>query len=302
MNKYQVLHPDWVVAFLAVSERGSFTAGAAALNLSRSAVSERIKRLETFLGAKLLLRTTRDVTLSQIGRVFYQECRRLLDEYLAAIEYVRGDEEVPRGQLRVAALCELVTDYIAPLAVVFAGRHPDVDIELLSTERALNLIADHVDIMVCIGQPTDSNLRAIKLNDIRMCLVASPAYLAQRGQPKTPAELAQHELIVHSHNGSPWVWTFTGPDGEIEEVTPSARLSSPMTRIVHAMALAGGGLTVLPHFVVGEAIADGRLAVVMPAWTLPMTGIYAIYTSREHLPARVRTFIEDLRLLECKYP
>lgn len=295
MDNYKILHPECVLAFVALGEEGSFTAAAAALRVSHSVVSERIKKLETYVNAQLVLRTTRSMSLTPAGEKFLQACRRIIDEYRDAVAVVRSDHEYPHGLLRIAAPDYLILHYLTESAVAFAGQYAEVTFDLMATENHIDLLASRVDIDIRVGQPRDSSLHAVKLADCRQSLVASRDYLTRHDRICTPQDLLEHSLIAHETSAQSWHWVFSRPGDKDEKVLVKGRLRANSTSIMRNLALAGGGVTELPDFLVADDLAAGRLVHVLPEWNLSAGGIYAIYPSRKHLPARVRLFIALLR-------
>ncbi len=295
MENYKIAHPECVLTFVALGEKGSFIGAAAALRVSRSVVSDRIKRLEAYVGTQLVVRTTRRMVLTPAGDQYFHECKRLFLNYRQVLEQVRNDYDTPRGLLRISAPDYLVSNFLIENVVSFTDRYPEVSINLVTTDGPLDLVTERVDIDLRVGQPKDSSLHAIKLTDFKPYLVASTAYLARAGLPKSPQDLAMHRLIVHDDNQATRFWELSTADQQTERVPVHGQIQVNSLRIVRKLVLAHGGIAILPSFLVNTDLRAGRLQQVLTGWAPPVSGIYAIYLSRKYLPARVRFFIDMLR-------
>ncbi|HEY0232671.1 MAG TPA: LysR family transcriptional regulator [Dokdonella sp.] len=283
-----------LAVFVAVARAGSFTAAAEQLGSTKAMASQHVARLEKELGVSLLLRSTRRMALTEAGALFHADCVRILGETEAAIERVGENRDRPTGTLRVGAASDHGPSVVAPALATFVRLHPQVKVELVVSDRIADPIAERFDVSVRIGWLRDSRLHAVRLGAFRQRLVAAPSYLAAAGTPRHPEELAQHAWISLSVLPSPLHWTFSAAAGARRSVRVNAVAEVNSTLSAYAMALAGAGLSVLPDYLVEDAIGDGRLVPLLRGYRLPDGGIYAVYSGR-HPPAKVRAFIAHLR-------
>ena len=285
-----------LAVFVALVRAGSFTAAAEQLGQTKAMVSQHLARLERELGVTLMVRSTRRMALTEAGAVFHADCVRILGETEAAIERVGENRETPRGTLRLTAPVNYGTMVVAPALAGFLRRHPGVHAELGLDDGISDLIGGRFDLAIRGGPLRDSGLRAVRLASFRQWLVAAPAYLAARGRPRRPLELAQHDAVLLSVLSSPARWTFTARGGAQTHVRLTPRAQADGAAAVHAMALAGAGVAVLPDFMVETDLAAGRLEHLLPTQRLPEGSFNAVYAGL-HAPAKVRAFIDHLR--EC---
>jgi len=283
-----------MAVFVRVVEAGNFSAAARSMNLTPSAVRTLIGRLEERLGARLLNRTTRHVSLTGEGRAFYQRCMPILeaiDEAERAVAELHGE---PRGLLRVNASTAFGHYHIEPLIPGFLARYPDLRLELTLSESIVNLIEEEVDVAVRIGQLPDSSLIARKLGTARRIVVASPAYLERHGTPQTPDDLKDHNCLRLSKATSLNQWEFKGP-GEPRRIDVSGNFEVNSGIALHRAAVAGLGLIRVGDFTVAADIRTGQLVPVLADHELPpKTDIYAVYPHNRHLSPKVRAFVDML--------
>jgi DNA-binding transcriptional LysR family regulator len=279
--------------FSAVVEAGSFTGATQVLDMSKAAVSRYVSELEERLGVRLLHRTTRKLSPTTEGEIFYARCRELLvnlDEAEAEITSRTGEAA---GLLKVSVPVTFGLMHLAPLWPVFLARHPKLSLDITLSDRVVDLVEDGFDMAVRIGQLPTSSLISRKLAATRMVLCASPAYLQRRGRPAQPNDLLQHDVISYSLFSSGENWSFTGPAGEVTvKVVPRIRTNSGDT--CRAAALQGQGLILQPTFIVGPDLANGLLAETMPGYHSLELGIYAVYPSRKFVSPKVRLLIDFL--------
>lgn len=283
-----------LVIFTALVEAGSFTAAAQRLGMTKSRVSQQLAALEAELGVTLVLRTTRRMALTSAGEQFHADSLRLLDDARAAIARAGATRSTPSGLLRVTAAGDYGPAVIAPALASFRRAFPQIEVDLVVTDRIADPIAERFDLSIRVGWLRDSSLRAARLTAFRQCLVASPAYVAARGMPAHPRDLVRHDWIALSVLRSPLRWTFTSHRGARTTVRLHSSMQSNSTLTVHAFVRSGAGLSVLPDYLVGEDLRSGRLVPVLPQQRLPEGGIFAVYPGREP-PAKVRAFIAHLR-------
>ena len=286
--------PSEMAVFVRVVETENFSATARALNLTPSAVSKLIGRLEDRLGARLLNRTTRRVSLTEEGRTYYQHCTPILaaiDEAEQAITEFLGD---PRGLLKVNASTAFAQYHIEPLIPGFLARYPDLRIQLTLSESIVNLVEEEIDVALRIGQLPDSSLIARKLGSARRMVVGAPAYLEKFGSPETPDDLKDHNCIIISTATTFNQWEFKGPDGSRRiEVSGNFETNNAITLL--RSAIDGMGLIRVGNFTVAESIRDGLLVPVLSDFDASTeANIYAVYPHNRHLSRKVRAFVDML--------
>lgn len=281
-----------LAVFLAVVELGNFTAAARSLGASVSQASRAVARLEDQLGVRLLNRTTRRVTPTEAGRLLHEQAGALLGDLDAVIEGVADSAEEPHGTLRVTLPVRFGGRYVAPLAAAFAAEHPGLRFCLTFDDRKVDLLAEGFDLAVRVGVLTDSSLIARRLGASRQLTVASPAYLAARGVPETPAALQDHDLLVYAHDAAPQTWRFER-EGQAETIRAEGRFTANNGDGLLAAAVAGLGIARLPDAILADAVHGGQLRAVLTAWET-LTPIWAIYPPGRHLALKVRHFVDFL--------
>ncbi|MGF1467042.1 MAG: LysR family transcriptional regulator [Sandaracinaceae bacterium] len=279
--------------FAVVVEERSFTAAARALGTSTGAVSKRIAKLEDHLGVRLLERTTRRVAPTGPGALFYEHTLRVLQALEDAERAVGHLATAPRGTLRVSAGALFGERHVAPLLPAFLAAHRGVRIELRVSDRFVNLLEEAVDVAVRVGRLEDSSLRARRLGEVRTLVVASPAYLEARGTPMHPGALLDHVCLRYSLVPTGREWRFAGPEGEIS-VPVSGRLASDHGGVLLAATEAGGGLALLPEFIVDRALEAGRVVEVLADHRAAAMPVHAVYPSGHHVLPAVRAFVDHL--------
>lgn len=279
--------------FVQVVETGSFTAAARRAGLSKSLVSRRIAALEDRLAARLLNRTTRRLTLTETGSAFYERAQRIVAEAEEAEMLASQLDAEPRGRLRVAAPMSFGFLHVAPALAAFAAAYPRLVVDLDLDDRFVDLASEGQDMAIRIGRLPDSSLVARRLAPARLCVVASPDYLARRGTPQRPADLAGHDCLVYSNTPAGDQWRFVGSS---ERLAPrlNARLRANNGDALSAAAEAGLGLAVLPSFIIGAAVMRGTLRILLPDHPIEESGIYAVYPASRHISAKVRRLVDFL--------
>lgn len=280
-------------AFVAVVDAGSFVGAADALQMSKSVVSRLVGELEQRLGARLLQRTTRRLSLTREGELFVERCRDLLADVVDAESEVAHQAGEVIGELRVSAPVTFGLTQLAPLWPVFMARHARLTLDVTLTDRFVDLVDEGVDVAVRIARLPNSSLVSRRLAATRLILCASPAYLRQHGEPASPADLAAHTVFSYKLLASGEQWTFEGPGGpETVKVTPRMRTNSGDSCCV--AALQHQGIVLQPSFMVGAHLAAGELVEVMPTYRAAELGIYAVYPSRRQLAPKVRLLVDFL--------
>ena len=280
-----------VLTFARVVRAGSFTAAARELGVQKSSVSRRVSALEEHLGARLLQRTTRALRLTDEGRVFYDHCQRALAELQDAEEALGGMGARPRGLLRITA--PLSFGFLGPIVAAFLQRWPEVEIELVCTDRVVDLVEEGFDVAIRAGKLPDSSLIARRVGSLPRFLVASPSYLRRRRTPRTPADLAAHDCVSFGARRSPWLLQS---EGASIEVAVASRLLVNDYDLLRQTVVAGLGIGLIPEPDCVQPLADGRLKRVLPAWTGVETPIHAVYPSLRHLSSKVKAFIDHLQV------
>lgn len=270
----------------------SFTAAADRLGLSKQFVSKRIASLEKRLGARLLVRSTRRLHVTDLGLAYYERTQRILQEVDAAEQMISSQTATPRGVLRLSAPMTFATMHLGPLIPVFMQRHPEVSVELELNDRVVDLIGEGYDMAVRIGTLADSSLIARRITTAQLIACASPGYLRQRGVPTAPEHLAAHACLLYERTRYA-EWTF-----RVRERTRKVSASGPMRcnngEMLRDAAIAGLGLVILPDFIVAAALADGRLVEVLEAFRPEPFTVYAVYPQHRQSSLLVRAFSDFL--------
>jgi DNA-binding transcriptional LysR family regulator len=284
---------DGMRVFVRVVDEASFTRAAQALRLSRSSASEKVRELEEALGVRLLQRTTRRVGVTEAGRAFYARSRRTMDEADAARREAQALSRNPAGSLRVGAPEIFARLFLVPALAAFMQRYPSVTVELVEAIRAANLVEEELDLSIRIAGTLEPGLVARRIGSSRVVICASPGYLEHRAAPQSLDEIAAHDCVGFAPLEWGRLWTFTR-DGQTRRMDITPRLMCTSSESQLASARAGLGLTPLPHWAVGDDIADGRLVPVLTDWTTPERGIYAVFPSNRQVPAKVRAFVAHI--------
>ena len=279
--------------FVQVVDTGSFVGAAEPLDMSKAAVSRYVADLEARLGVRLLHRTTRRLSLTEDGEVFYLRCKELLGGLDAAEAEVTARSGDAVGQLRVNAPVSFGILYLAPVWAAFKARHPQVSFDVTLSDRVVDIVEEGFDLAIRITQLQNSSLISRRLASTRMVLCASPTYLARQGTPVHPSELVQHHILAYSYWSSRDEWAFDGPDGVVVvKTTPCLRSNNGDT--CRAVALAHEGIILQPSFMVGADLAAGTLVELCPGYRALEMGIHAVYSSRKHVAPKVRLLIDFL--------
>ncbi len=284
-----------IETFVAVATRGSLSAAAQAEGVAPAVIGRRIDALEERLGVKLLIRTTRRITLTFEGSAFLEDCQRLLNDFYDAEASVSLGGVKASGHLRVTAPAGFGRAHVAPLLPAFLDAHPEVTISLDLTDRLADIVNEGIDVAIRIGALDDSSLVGLELAENRRVVVASPGYLEAHGTPSTPAELAQHDCLTFGTYGNQARgWQFD-LDGQLVSMRVSGTLACNDGAVLRDWALAGRGLAWRSMWEVGEDLRAGRLKSVLDAFAAPDNAIHAVFPQRKHLPLRVRVFVDYLK-------
>ncbi|AGK48202.1 bacterial regulatory helix-turn-helix, lysR family protein [Burkholderia thailandensis MSMB121] len=284
-----------IETFAAVVAKGSLSAAAHAEGVAPAIIGRRLDALEERLGVKLLVRTTRKLTLTFEGSAFLEDCHRIIHDMQNAEASVSAGGVKASGHLRVSAPAGFGRRHVAPLVPAFTGAHPDVSVTLDLSDRMVDLVNEGFDCAVRLGELPDSSLVSLKLGENRRVCVASPAYLARAGTPETLADLARHHCLALAANANQQRgWTFVD-DGEVASIRVSGTMECSDGAVLHEWCLEGHGLAWRSWWEVGADIAAGRLVSVLDAFAAPPIGIHAVFPQRRHLPLRVRLFLDFLK-------
>ncbi|MCU0814013.1 MAG: LysR family transcriptional regulator [Burkholderiaceae bacterium] len=284
-----------IESFVGVATKGSLTAAALAEGVAPAVIGRRIDALEARLGVKLLVRTTRRITLTHEGSAFLEDCQRFLADLANAEASVSAGGVKASGHLRLTAPAGFGRRHVAPLVPKFLALHPEVSVSLNLSDRVVDIVNEGVDCAVRVGDLPDSSLVSVRLADNRRLCVATPEYPRRAGVPQTPADLTRHECLTLSSDASQTRgWAFS-VDGQVTHLRPSGRLDCSDGQVLHDWCLAGLGIAWRSTWEVEHEIAAGQLVSVLDDFAAPPNGIYAVFPQRKHLPLRVRLWIDFLK-------
>lgn len=283
---------DEIRAFVAVAEARSFTQGARKLDVSGAQVSKLIARLENRLGARLLNRTTRDVSMTDTGQAYLEQAREVLEAFDALETSVR-DKSGPSGTLKVSAPVSFGKNQLTPALLDFASGCSAVSLDVSFSDRVVNLVEEGFDVAVRIGHLSDSSLVARRLAAVRMVTCASPDYLARAGVPHALEDMASHEAILDTNARDATVWRF-GPQSDPKDVRVHGRLRFNGAEACVAAAVAGFGVVRTPAFAAADELRAGRLVPVLCHFEPELIHVHAVYPHARHLAAKVRAFVDFL--------
>lgn len=284
-----------LLVFAAVVETGGFTAAAQRLGVAPAKVSVEVARLESQLGVALFARTTRRVVPTEAGQALHAQCAPLLQGLRTAVDTVHAPSAALTGSLRVTAPVDLASQSVAPALSRFAALHPGLSIDLRSADRIVDLVAEGIDVAIRMGWLRDSSLRAVKLGEFDQYIVAAPDYLRRAGTPREPADLAGVEWIAMTRLPTPLTWQLTGPDGTVRTVQTRARIKTDSTGALRAMLLAGAGVSILHQYSIDADLRDGSLVRLLPAWSAPRGGTWAVLPPGRHRGRNAQAFIDFYR-------
>ncbi|MDP4609482.1 MAG: LysR family transcriptional regulator [Burkholderiaceae bacterium] len=288
--------------FVAVTLRGSLTAAANAEGVAPAVIGRRLDALEARLGVKLMMRTTRRITLTHEGSAFLEDCQRLLTDLSNAEASVSAGGVKASGHLRITAPAGFGRAYVATLAPQFRELHPDVTITLNLSDRVVDIAGEGFDCAVRVGNMPDSSLVSVRLADNRRLCVATPGYIKKHGRPRTPQDLARFDCLTLSSDASQTRgWAFQVPQSggsgetEIVHLKPGGPLDCSDGQVLHEWCLAGWGIAWRSTWEVEADLAAGRLVTVLDEFAAPPNGIFAVFPQRKHLALRVRLWIDFLK-------
>jgi DNA-binding transcriptional LysR family regulator len=287
-------HASEMAAFVRVVDSKGFSAAAAGLGLTPSAVSKLVTRLETRLGVRLLQRTTRALHLTEEGEVFYAAAQRIVGEIETLEDQITGHSGTPQGLLRVTTSLAFASHQLAPVLSEFLARHPLVQLDLLPTDRVIDMVEEGVDIAIRIGRLADTSFMARKIGEDKRLICAAPSYLARHGTPRRPEELARHNCIVSRERAYLNRWPFK-IDRQVSEIEVGGRVAINEGEMQMQLALQGIGIARLTCLTLARAIRDGALVPLLDDFSADEpVAIHAVYPHRRHLAAKVPAFVNFL--------
>ncbi len=280
-------------AFAKVADSGSFSSAARLLGRSKAVVSKQIAMLEGALNVQLLVRTTRQVRLTEVGRSYFDRCVQVLAELDELESNVQQSQSSPRGLLRVAGPQTFAELHLSAAIREFLLRYPELKVELVLTDRIVDLVDHAFDVAIRVGQLEDSSLLARRLASSSIVTCASPAYLARRGVPRTPEQLTAHDLVIDANLRQPGTWRFRRGTRTVN-VRVGGRLQVNSAVMVRHFLVSGAGIGLCPEFVVRDDLEAGRLVPLLAEFSGYDLGVYAVYPHTRHVPSRVRVFVDFL--------
>lgn len=287
MDRFRAL-----AVFAKVVEQGAFARAGERLGLSASAVSRHVADLEAHLGARLLNRTTRKLSLTESGRSFHERTVQLLSDLEEAEVAVASSTVSPRGTLRLTCPIAFGEWYVAPAIAAFAAQHPQLRFDVELSDRLVDLVDEGFDLAIRIGTLSAQAVIARPIGETRLVCVASPAYLARNGVPKVPQDLARHRCLVYAYQSIRDVWRFTDARGGEHVVRIAGPAVSNNGRFLAALAACGMAISMEPDLLVRDELRSGRLVELLADYRPPAVPIHAVYPSRRHLSAKVRAFVD----------
>ena len=290
-----------LMLFVAAVEEGSLAGAARRVGMSAAMAGKHVASLEANLNARLLQRSTRSLSLTEIGQMYYRRCKRLVEEFDDAHREATDAQRSVRGVLRLAAPVTFGAMRLGGVVARYLNDHPSVSVEVLLNDRYVDVLAEGIDLAIRIGRLRDSELVARRLASCRMVLCASPAFLAKIGMPRTIEEVRRLPRLAFSEEVSEGGWTLTGEDNRAHVIDGPCRMKANNMQMLLSAAQAGIGITYGPSFVFGESLATGKLVALLPEYSTLELGIHAIYPTARHVSQKVRKFVDylsDLRFDE----
>jgi DNA-binding transcriptional LysR family regulator len=282
-----------MIIFANVVNEQSFSAASRKMGMTKSSVSKAVAKLEHALGASLLNRSTRHLSLTEIGASFYDYCTRIHLEAEEAHQMIESLNAQPRGMLKVAASVAFGTLHIAPAIAEFMHRYPQLEIDMTITDRSVDLIEEGYDVVITVTRDLPLSLVARRLAPIRRNLCATPGYFERQGVPIAPQELVNHNCLDYIHSGDKGQWRFNGPEGAVT-VNVSGRLRINDDEALSQVVLGGFGMALLPTFIIGKDLQAKRLRSVLSEYIPIEQHVYALHLPKRNLPLKTRVFIDYL--------
>ncbi|MDH5447153.1 MAG: LysR family transcriptional regulator [Gammaproteobacteria bacterium] len=284
---------DGMAVFVGVVDAGSFTAAAQTLGHTTSHISKLITRLEKRLGSRLLNRTTRTISLTDVGRAYYERCSQIVIDAENAERSINQLQESPSGLLRVNAPLSFGTRRLLDVLPAFMHRYPEIKLEVEFNDRYIDVVSEGYDVVIRVDPDPDSKLVARKFSSSRGVTVASPVYLQAHGTPQQADELVEHDCVTYSLLPNPNHWVFC-KDGQCQTIKVSSRSTCNNADLEVAMVAQGIGISRLPLFTCEEELNNGKLVEILPHYDPQQFNVYAVYPHRQYLTAKVRAFVDFL--------
>lgn len=283
MDRWQVMR-----IFVKVAETASFAEAARHLQMSAPAVTRAVASLEETIGARLFIRTTRSVKLTDAGSGYFEDCRRILADIAEAEAAAAGSYATPTGTLTVTAAAMFGNMYVLPILTEYLDTYPTMLGRTLFVDRLVNIVEEGADVAVRIGHLPDSGFTAIRVGSVRRVICGSPAYFEKHGVPRTPADLKDHRIAASTGAWSSPEWRFAND----QRVTVQSSLQCNTNDAIISAAVSGWGLTRVVHYQIGPALLEGRLQIVLADYEEPPLPIHVLYPEGRHSPAKVRAFVD----------
>lgn len=287
---------DDLLLFAAIAEEGSLVRAAESLGMPKATVSRRLSNLEAALGQQLMVRTTRRLSLTDFGQAFLEQCQRVAEEVEAANDFAKSQERQPSGRLRVSMPGDYAQQQLSRAIATFVEQYPDIQLDLDLTSRRVDLIGEHFDLVIRMGELTnDATLVARKIDEQRFGLYASPIYLAVHPAPREPGDLMRHSCVrLLSARGTAIPWKLISGKMEWEQVPPG-KLTLNAPGVIQQLLLDGAGIGALPERFAERDVRRNRLVRVLPDWCFPSVPAWAVMPTRRYLPAKTRAFLEHIQ-------
>lgn len=280
---------DAMRVLLAVVDAGSLSAGSRKLGAPLPSVSRKVAELERHLGTSLIVRTSRNIRLTDAGRDYIEAARRIVADLDEAERRASGEYQTPRGELTITMPVEFGTRHVLPIALGFLEEYPEVNLNIVSADHMVDLVGEHIDVAVRLGQLADSSLLAVKTGEFRLLTCASPAYIERHGAPEHPRELARHEGIIFGKSAFFWRYPI---DGEDMVVLPRTRITVNSAASCVAAALGGTGIARVFDYQVAGELGSGALVPILTAFDSEPQPVHIVYPRQGLLPLKVRVFID----------
>ncbi len=285
---------DGLKTVIAVVETGSFTTASERLMISKALVSKYVGEVEEKLGVRLFNRTTRRLALTDAGKTYYERALPLVEEYEELLDSVTGEQSTPKGNLKISVPVTFGEMQLSPIISKFLKAYPDIQINIQLTDRRIDMLEEGVDVVIRIGGVDDSNMVARQINTYPLVLCASPDYLEEHGYPKKPSDITNHACIIDSNFRIGKQWPLVSPDGTVEIIEVTSKIAANSPRAVMEIAKSGGGIALIPGFIVKDTIAEGLLLEVLAGYSTLEFGLFAIFPHRRYLSKKIRCFIDFL--------
>jgi len=279
-----------IAIFVKIVETGSFIGASLALGMPKSTVSSKLSSLEKRLGVTLIRRTTRKLHVTEAGKTYYDQCLKAIDQIMAAEEQVTESQAFPRGLLRITAPVELGEVILPSIICEFSRKYPKVDLELILTDKTVDLVAEGIDIGIRAGELKDSSLIAKKLGSVYFATFASPKYLKTHGAPKTPKDLENHNCILYNPQGS-GEWKLLGAKEE-RAIGLKKHIVINDFNLIKSLSIMGVGIALLPTFLCADEVKSGKLIRILGNWKSNIRPVHFVYPAQKFVTPKLRAFIE----------